>query len=138
MPKRTRHPSFMKKKRIVIDPNVKASEQAKAKAQAPEKPGSSTVYKRLRENEALLNSFFDSSGVMRGIVEVINDADIRHIRDTVVTARYVGLTPADFQGRLSSELGKPVERLRVWLEHYKRSQHSRRPVSFEYVDKEGS
>jgi PAS domain S-box-containing protein len=93
---------------------------------------------KLRNNETLLKSFFDSPGVMRGIVEVINDSDIKHIKDNEVTASYIGLTPADLQGKLSSELGEPRERIKVWLEHYKQCQLSGQPVRFEYLDRQGS
>ena len=94
--------------------------------------------KVLRYNETLLASFFDSPGMMRGIVEVIDDKDIRHIKDNMVTASYIGLTPADLEGKLSSELGEPTERIKIWIEHYKQSQETGKPVTWEYADSEGS
>ncbi len=92
----------------------------------------------LQYNEFLLGGFFDSPGNMRGIVELINGKDIRHIKDNMVTASYVGLTPADLKGKLSSELGEPVERIKTWIEHYKQTQETGQPVTWEYTDKEGS
>ncbi len=92
------------------------------------------VEKNLSHSEALLSSFFDSQGVMQGIVEVINDADIRHLKDNKATASYIGLEPEDLKDKLGSELGEPLERVKVWLKHYKESQNSREPVTFEYID----
>ena len=40
----------------------------------------------LRESESVLRSFFDAPGDMRGIVEVVSDADVRHVADNAVTA----------------------------------------------------
>jgi PAS domain S-box-containing protein len=91
----------------------------------------------LRYNETLLASFFDSPGMMRGIVEVIDDKDIRHIKDNLVTASYLGLTPADLEGKLSSVLGEPYERIKIWIENYKKSQETNVPVTWEYTDSEG-
>jgi PAS domain S-box-containing protein len=85
-------------------------------------------------DERLLKGFFDSPGLMRGVIEVVNDKDIRHIRDNVVTASYVGLTPKDFEGKLSSELGEPSERVQVWLQHYKEAEQSGKPITWEYAD----
>ena len=75
---------------------------------------------------------------MRGIVEVINGKDIRHLKDNVVTANYVGLTPADLEGKLSSDLGEPAERIKTWIEHYEQSRETGKPVTWEYTDREGS
>jgi PAS domain S-box-containing protein len=93
---------------------------------------------KLRDSEALLGSFFNSPGMMRGIVEVIDDVDIRHIRDNEVTAGYLGLTSVEMTGKLRSELGEPPERIQVWIKNYKQSQLSGQPVTFEYMDKQGS
>jgi len=95
------------------------------------------IEEKLKYNDALLSSFFDSPGIMRGIVEVINDVDIMHIKDNMVTASYVGVTSADLEGKLSSELGEPPERIHIWIKHYKQSQLSGQPVKFEYLDTQG-
>ncbi len=91
----------------------------------------------LQESESILHSFFDSPGAMRGIVEVIADDEVRHIVDNEVTAGFLGLTPEAMRGKLSSELGEPQEILRVWVSHYRQSQLTGKPVSFEYQDKRG-
>jgi PAS domain S-box-containing protein len=91
----------------------------------------------LEENENLLRAFFDSPGMMRGIVEVVDDTTVRHVVDNQVTAGFVGLTPDNMRNKLSSELGEPPEIIRVWISHYRESQKSRKPVTFEYEDQRG-
>jgi PAS domain S-box-containing protein len=89
-------------------------------------------------DESLLKGFFDSPGLMRGVVEIINDKDIKHIRDNVVTAKYVGLTPKDLESKLSSELGEPSERIQIWLQHYKEAERNKKPITWEYTDVQGN
>ncbi len=91
----------------------------------------------LRESESILHSFFDSPGVMRGIVEVVADDDALHIIDNEVTASFLGLTPEAMRNKLGSELGEPREILRTWISHYRQSQRTGKPVRFEYLDKRG-
>jgi len=91
----------------------------------------------LPESEAILRSFFDSAGVMRGIVEVVADDDVRHITDNAVTAAFIGLTPEAMKNKLSSELGEPKEILRMWVGRYRESRKRGKPVTFEYLDKRG-
>jgi PAS domain S-box-containing protein len=91
----------------------------------------------LKESESILHSFFDSPGVMRGIVEVVSDDDIRHIADNEVTAGFLGLTPEEMKGKLGSELGEPQEVLRIRIGHYRESQSTGKPVKFEYMDPRG-
>lgn len=91
----------------------------------------------LSGSESILHSFFDSPGVMRGIVDVVADDDVRHIVDNEVTAGFLGLTPEAMRGKLGSELGEPREVLRTWVSHYRQSQSTGKPVSFEYLDERG-
>jgi PAS domain S-box-containing protein len=89
----------------------------------------------LKESEAVLYSFFDSPGAMRGIIEVIAEDDVRHIKDNSVTADFIGLTPGSMNNKTGSELGEPGDILRIWVKHYMESQQSGKPVTFEYADK---
>jgi PAS domain S-box-containing protein len=88
----------------------------------------------LQHSESLLRSFFDAPGVMQGIVEVIADDDVRHIRDNTVTAAFLGLTPDAMKSKLGSELGEPRDILRTWVEQYRKSQKTNCPITFEYED----
>jgi PAS domain S-box-containing protein len=86
----------------------------------------------LARSESLLRSLFDSPGMMRGIVEVVADDDIRHLSDNTVTAGFIGLTTEAMKNKLGSELGEPPEILRLWVNHYRESEQNGKPVHFEY------
>ena len=88
----------------------------------------------LKESESTLRSFFDATGDMRGIIDIISDNDVRHIADNVITARYLNTTPDMIQNKLGSELGEPEEILHRSIKHYKESERTGKPVSFEYHD----
>jgi PAS domain S-box-containing protein len=91
----------------------------------------------LRESETILRSFFDSSGVMRGIVEVIAEDDVLHITDNSTTAAFIGLSLEAMKNKTGSELGEPPDILRMWVSHYTESQKTGKPVVFEYRDMRG-
>jgi PAS domain S-box-containing protein len=84
-----------------------------------------------QKNETLFRSFFESPGVMRGIVEVEND-DILHIADNEETAVFFGRTRESMAGRFASEMGIAREYLQTWIGHYTESLRQGRPVRFEY------
>ncbi|NEP01474.1 MAG: PAS domain S-box protein [Symploca sp. SIO2E9] len=86
----------------------------------------------LQESESTLRSFFDSSPMMLGIVELVDD-DILHISDNVTTARFFGLTPEAMRNRLASEMGVPQQHLRLWMERYGETERTQSPVKFEYL-----
>ncbi len=87
------------------------------------------------ESESLFRSFFDSAGVMRGIVEVVSEDDLRHITDNAVTASFFGLTPEAMKNKLGSELGEPRDILRTWIDRYHECRKTGKPVTFEYADR---
>ena len=91
----------------------------------------------LRESESVLRSFFDSSGVMRGIIEVIAEDDVRHITVNKATADFIGLTPETMKNKLGSELGESRDILRMRVSYFMESQKTGKPVIFEYRDKRG-
>jgi PAS domain S-box-containing protein len=95
------------------------------------------AYDASRESEYLLHAFFDSPGAMRGVVELVNDTTVRHIVDNQVTAGFLGLTTEELRNKLSSELGEPPEIIRIWVNHYKQSLQTGKPVNFEYEDQRG-
>jgi len=90
--------------------------------------------KNLIESEALLNSFFNSPGAMRGVVEVEND-DIRHIADNFITAKFFGRTQASMVNLLASQMGVNKEFIDIWIKHYEKSKHTKQPITFEYEHK---
>jgi PAS domain S-box-containing protein len=88
-------------------------------------------------SEELMRAFFDRPGAMRGVVEVVDDATIRHVVGNPATASFMGSAPEALQDKLSSELGGPPEITRIWVNHYKESLETGRPVSFEYQEQRG-
>ena len=91
----------------------------------------------LLESEMSLRAFFNSSGMLCGIVEVIK-GDILHVIDNVEAARFFGRTVTEMVDRTSSELGVPDEIIRLWIARYAESERTGQSVSFEYVHSQGS
>ena len=85
----------------------------------------------LRELESVLHSFFDSAGVMRGIVE-LEQNDILHVSDNAVSAAFFGETKESMRNKRASELGVPPEIVSLWIENCRKSQRTGEVVSFEY------
>ncbi|GJL49494.1 MAG: hypothetical protein NPIRA01_07210 [Nitrospirales bacterium] len=85
----------------------------------------------LRASEMTLKSFFESSPVMMGIVELIGD-DILHISDSAATGEFFGVDHKTMKDRFGSELGVSAEHLKMWVNRYRECMWSGEPVSFEY------
>ncbi|MBD2462502.1 PAS domain S-box protein [Oscillatoria sp. FACHB-1407] len=86
----------------------------------------------LLESESTLRSFYNSTEVMMGVVELLED-DILYISDNAATARFMGSTPMVLRSRRASELGMPPDAIDTWMQAYRTSEAEHRPVSFEYV-----
>ncbi|MGB8354952.1 MAG: PAS domain S-box protein, partial [Chthoniobacteraceae bacterium] len=85
----------------------------------------------LRENEAVLRSFFDSPGQHRGIVEMEED-DILHISVNEVAAAFLGRTKESMRNMRLSSLGfSPAETV-MWRERYEESKCTGQHVRFEF------
>lgn len=85
----------------------------------------------LRQSESTLRSFFDSSSMMMGIVELVGD-DILHLADNQKTAQFFGTTSQAMANRLASENGALPAHIKMWVEHYREAERTAAPVSFEY------
>lgn len=85
----------------------------------------------LRASEMTLKSFFESSPVMMGIVELIGD-DILHISDSAATGEFFGVDHKTMKDRFGSELGVSAEHLKMWVNRYRECMRSEEPVHFEY------
>lgn len=87
----------------------------------------------LREAHTTLRSFYDTSPVMMGVVEVDADKDdILHLTDNAATGRFWGVNPAYLSRRRASELGVPAPILQEWVRHYRESGSMGSPIRFEY------
>src|SRR4030042_565998 len=84
-----------------------------------------------------MHSFFESPGVMRGIVEVIAEDDLCHITDNAEAAAFIGLTPEAMKNKRGSELGESRDSIMMWISRYIESKQSGKPLTFEYKDHRG-
>lgn len=84
--------------------------------------------------QATLQSFYDSSPMLMGVVELDDgvDADIHHIYDNPATHRYFGLAPESTFGRSSRQMGSPEDVRATWVAAYRRSQETGDPAQFEF------
>ena len=85
----------------------------------------------LREANAILRSFYDTAPLMMGVVEVLED-DIIHVDDNQATASYLGVSVEALKNCRSSQYGSPAQELAKWIEKYRESDRTNRPVRFEY------
>ena len=85
----------------------------------------------LREREEVLRAFFESPGIMRGVVELVA-GDIKHLSDNEVTARFFGRTPEQMRNQLAGQMGVQPDMVRLWIGHYEESRRMGCPVEFEY------
>ena len=90
------------------------------------------IQKALQVQTAILSSFYNSSPLMMGVVE-LSENDILHISDNQATADFFHTTPDGLQGRWASDLGVPIESTQQWLKHYRTSQTQQQPVRFDYI-----
>jgi PAS domain S-box-containing protein len=91
-----------------------------------------TAAVRLRENAAILRSFFDSAGVMRGIVE-LKDGCIIHVSCNEAAAKLYGVDRDSIPGKSAIELGANAGVAQAWVGLYEDSRRTGKPVSKEYA-----
>lgn len=86
--------------------------------------------KALRESKATLQSFYDTSSYMMGVVEMI-DSDVIIVHCNSAFAGFHGLSPEKASGKSCREFSTEEEHL-IWMESYKISRNECKPVKFEY------
>ena len=91
----------------------------------------------LRESESTLRSFYDSTTLMLGIVELLDDDDILYISNNASAATFFGVSAGDADQRRASELRLSRRYRRIWIEHYRESERTGRPVTVEYEQQIG-
>lgn len=85
-----------------------------------------------RESESILRNFYNSTTVMMGVVELLEN-DILHLSDNGVTARFLGLNSEKMQGKTATQLGLSRENINLWLAKYRECEITGEPVKFEYA-----
>src|ERR1035438_875276 len=88
--------------------------------------------KEAREKEAILRSFFDSAGVMRGIVD-LTDGCIIHVSCNQAAAKMYGVDGDSIAGKSATELGADEGVAQAWVGLYEESRLAGKPVSMEYA-----
>jgi PAS domain S-box-containing protein len=90
--------------------------------------------KAMKESEATIRSFYDSAGMMMGVVEVIGD-DVIYISANPATCRSVGLEESQLKNQFARPMGVPDDQMRLWLANYQRTLETGLPVSFEFENR---
>ncbi len=85
----------------------------------------------LRESRATLQSFYDSSPFLMGVVELMGD-DIVAIYCNIAAASFLGSDVERIPHQTGEELRIPREIDALWVKHYRQSQSQGRSISFEY------
>jgi PAS domain S-box-containing protein len=85
----------------------------------------------LRESQATLQSFYDSSSFLMGVVE-LEGQDISPVYCNAATAAFYDTEVERIRGQNKAELAIPREIDDLWVRHYRQSQAQAQAVEFEY------
>ncbi len=86
----------------------------------------------LRESEATLRAFYESSTAAMGIVELGED-DVLHVYDNPAACRLFCVEPGYTSGRWASSLGSPPTVIAAWIERYRECARLGGPVGYELI-----
>ena len=87
----------------------------------------------LKESQATLQSFYDSSSFLMGVIELEGE-DIVAVYCNTATAEFLGTDVERISGQTWKELGVPPTISALWVKHYRQSQAENRSVRFDYQD----
>ena len=85
----------------------------------------------LREKESVLRSFYDSSEMAMGVVELAED-DACFLSANALTDTFFGVATGKLEGKSARQLNAPPEMLTTWIERFRECRANGRPVRFEY------
>ncbi len=86
----------------------------------------------LQDQTATLQSFYNSSPLMMGVVELSED-DILNVSNNQATATFFNTTVEALAGQWISALGVPPDLIETWVRHYHQSQALGQTVQFDYA-----
>ncbi|MGO8817433.1 MAG: PAS domain S-box protein [Terriglobia bacterium] len=86
----------------------------------------------VRESEAVLRSFFDSPGMMRGMVELV-EGRIIHVYCNEAAAQLYGVDRKSIAGKSAKEGGASESVAQLWVALYETARSTDKPVSGEYA-----
>jgi PAS domain S-box-containing protein len=85
----------------------------------------------LREQQVILQSFYDSTPFLMGIAELDDDRTVA-VSGNRAMADFLEVRPEDLLGKTGIALGNPAEFEWLLVENYRRSQREGAPVHFDY------
>jgi PAS domain S-box-containing protein len=85
----------------------------------------------LKESQATLQGFYDSSPFLMGVIELVDD-EIVPVYCNAATASFFGVDLDTFPAQTSQDLRIPREIDDLWILHYRQSQREGGSVQFEY------
>jgi signal transduction histidine kinase len=85
----------------------------------------------VKESRATLQSFYDSSPFLMGVIELDGDRIIPTYCNNA-TAEFLGTDIDRLQTQTSVDLGIPAAVDAIWVDHFRQCQAENRPVHFEY------
>jgi len=84
-----------------------------------------------KEQQEILNSFYNCSPMMMGVVELFA-TDVLHLSVNLATAQFLGKTSEEISHKFVSQIGINNPLLQDWMNHYRESQRLGKPVKFEF------
>ena len=84
----------------------------------------------LREKESLLRSFYESSAMAMGVVELFEDG-ARLVSANALTDRFFGLAPGTLEGMMAKDLAVPSDQLAVWIDRFRNCRATGQPIHYE-------
>ena len=90
----------------------------------------------LRRSQRELQSFFEATSLMMGIIELV-DGRLKHVIDNPAYCNWVKVKPGETSGKFADDLHADVPDINSWLEVCQRSLKIKGPVLSEFVDKTG-
>jgi len=85
----------------------------------------------LREKESVLRSFYESSALAMGVVELTKN-DTRFVSANGLTDKLFGVAIGKLEGKTARELKAPPQMLRTWIDRFRECHATGRPIRFEY------
>ncbi len=87
----------------------------------------------LQKSQSILQSFYDSSPILMGVVELTEDDRLIHIKNNQATIDFFNVERQDMEGITTNELGFPLNIVESWTIAYRKSQAEKAPFKFEYI-----
>jgi PAS domain S-box-containing protein len=85
----------------------------------------------LREKESVLRSFYDSSVMAMGVVE-LSANDTHFVSANALSDKFFGVATGSLEGKSARQIKAPSAMLRTWTDRFRECRATGRPIRFEY------